>query len=466
MSQIAIDRWERGFRAAAKADGYKILGDHLRRLELPDFPELLLEGTILAVRACCAYMDIDGLDRKYLRNLLEMQQYDPADSTDARYAVTFDISGTTYARVLVEPGLRSIDLADLYGQPWWEYETAGYDWLCVSSIDWSELTSEDLRRLEGDVEYDLRFDYCDEEVDFWFDRPPDKTCLWVCVYDVEEETQTVIERLDEAIDQDPSDPDLFIMRGDEYEARGDLNQSIQDYTIAIRLDPESARAYSHRALACAGLRQYQRTIEDLDEAIGLDPGRASAYTNRGNAYSALGQPERAIKDHDRAILLDSMLAGAYINRGNAYAKLGLLAQAIEDYDEAIRLNPQDAQAYVNRGLEYFKLDQPALAGGDSEEAIKLDPENAMAYGLRGVANRELGHHEQAVQDMSEAVRLNPNDNIAYNHRGIAYFWMGQLEEAIGDYDEAIRLDSGCSEAYFNRGLAFYGLGHRCLPPNG
>ena len=90
MSQRAIEQWERSFRAAANADGYAILRDHLRRLELPDSPELLLEGTILAVRAGCAYRLWDRSDGKHFEKLLEIQHYDPADSTDARYAFTFD----------------------------------------------------------------------------------------------------------------------------------------------------------------------------------------------------------------------------------------------------------------------------------------------------------------------------------------------------------------------------------------
>ena len=169
MSHIEIARWERSFRAEAKADGYAILRDHLRRLGLPDSPELLLEGTILAIRGCFRYTVMDGLDSRHFERLLEMQPYDPAESTDACYAFTFDIAGYIYARVLVEPGFKTLDLADMYGHPWDDYKVAGFSCLYVSRIDWSELASEELRQLKTDVTNDLRFDYTEEEVDFWFD---------------------------------------------------------------------------------------------------------------------------------------------------------------------------------------------------------------------------------------------------------------------------------------------------------
>ena len=65
-----------------------------------------------------------------------------------------------------------------------------------------------------------------------------------------------------------------------------------------------------------------RAIEDYTEAIRLDPELAVAYSNRGLAYDELGQMERAVADFDEAIRLDPQLALAYHNRGNAYYKTG------------------------------------------------------------------------------------------------------------------------------------------------
>ena len=193
MSQKAIERWERSFRAAAMGDGYAILRDHLRRLELPDSPELLLEGTILAVRAGCLYMDLDNLDSKYFEKLLEMQQYDPADSSNVRYAYTFDICGDTYARVLAESGSKAPDLADLYGHPWEDYKVAGFTHLYITRTDWSGLSSEELGRLEDDVTADIRYDYSEEEVDilfdevdFWLDGQRGEKYLMIRVHDIED----------------------------------------------------------------------------------------------------------------------------------------------------------------------------------------------------------------------------------------------------------------------------------------
>ncbi len=190
---MEYQEWERNFRAAAKADGYAIFRDHLRRLKLPGSPKLLLEGTILAVRATCGYRLMDNSDGEHVDQLLEMQHYNPADSTNARYAYTFEIFGDTYARVLVESGSKAIDLADLFNHPWEEYKVAGFNYLYISRTNWSGLSAEELRQLEDDVTADLRYDYCEEEVDilfdevdFWFDGQRGENYLMIRVFDVED----------------------------------------------------------------------------------------------------------------------------------------------------------------------------------------------------------------------------------------------------------------------------------------
>jgi hypothetical protein len=52
--------WERHLRKAAKVDKLAMFSDHLKRLALPYEPELLFQGTIEAVTACCAYLNVDG----------------------------------------------------------------------------------------------------------------------------------------------------------------------------------------------------------------------------------------------------------------------------------------------------------------------------------------------------------------------------------------------------------------------
>src|SRR4030088_2244501 len=89
MLHRKVDRWERSFRTAAKRDTHAILRAHLQRLDLSESAELLLEGTVQAVRACSHYYALDHHDAEQFEQFLKMQQYQPGDVGDACYAFTF-----------------------------------------------------------------------------------------------------------------------------------------------------------------------------------------------------------------------------------------------------------------------------------------------------------------------------------------------------------------------------------------
>lgn len=179
-------------------DDDSIFRDHLRRLGLPDEPLLLLEGTIHFVVIWSAFFSIGRTEG--FAHLLRMQTYDPSESPKARYAFTFDLFGKAFARVLVGTNFRDLDLADMNEARWNEYRTAGYRSFDISHLDWSTLLQDERWQLETAVTDDLRYDYCDDELDIWVEDDCydefDETFLRVHVqerYDEDDEIDEVDE---------------------------------------------------------------------------------------------------------------------------------------------------------------------------------------------------------------------------------------------------------------------------------
>src|SRR5882672_9868077 len=59
---------------------------------------------------------------------------------------------------------------------------------------------------------------------------------------------------------------LYFNRGVEYDAKGDLDRGIADYTEAIRLDPKYPKAYYNRGVAYEAKGDHDRAIADYSEA--------------------------------------------------------------------------------------------------------------------------------------------------------------------------------------------------------
>jgi len=180
----------------------------------------------------------------------------------------------------------------------------------------------------------------------------------------------------------------------------------------------SAEDYFYRAYN-APKNSFQFQIDNYTEAIRINPDFAVAYYNRGTAYNDLKNYTDAIADFSRAIRINPDFANAYYNRGLAYNDLKNYTDAIADYSRAIRINPDFANAYYNRGLAYKKLKNYTDAIADCSRAIRINPDHASAYVNRGNAYGKLKNYTDAIADYSRAIRINPDFAIAYYCRGLA-----------------------------------------------
>ena len=57
--------------------------------------------------------------------------------------------------------------------------------------------------------------------------------------------------------------------GVDFQGLWRLQEAIQDYDEAIRLNPQYARAYTNRARTYAGLGKYTEAKRDVDQAVEL-----------------------------------------------------------------------------------------------------------------------------------------------------------------------------------------------------
>ena len=159
--EFTFAAWAAGFRAAAEGDELALFREHLRRLGLPDEPQLLLDGTIHFVAMWFGFYSLGG-DSEGFTRLLQMQTYDPAEATDATYAYTFNLCDKAYARVLLDTKYQNLDLADLFEAPWNAYRVAGYSEFYISRLDEEPLEDAEREELQDEIKGDLFYDYSED----------------------------------------------------------------------------------------------------------------------------------------------------------------------------------------------------------------------------------------------------------------------------------------------------------------
>jgi tetratricopeptide (TPR) repeat protein len=155
-----------------------------------------------------------------------------------------------------------------------------------------------------------------------------------------DEEEEKVTRLDALIEDDPHNPNLFVLRGVaiQYTDR-DNREAMADFDRAIALDPRCADAYAARAHLHNFYGDYNEAFEDANRALELDPKLFEAYRERAMVYLDRENAAQAIADFDRSLQLRPGQPDTLYWRGVAKEMLGDLDGAQQDFAMTQALKP-------------------------------------------------------------------------------------------------------------------------------
>ncbi len=148
----------------------------------------------------------------------------------------------------------------------------------------------------------------------------------------------------------------YYWRGRARAHRGELESAIDDFSHAIRVDPEMAEAYLHRGKAFFKQEKLELAATDFERAIQYDRTLAEGLASRVKLFQKKENLDGIISDCTRLIMessppADSLLMGeAFLERGDAYVLQGKLDSAMTDYEKAIEFHPKYGAALRRRQL--------------------------------------------------------------------------------------------------------------------
>lgn len=161
---------------------------------------------------------------------------------------------------------------------------------------------------------------------------------------------TQIDTLNQKIRANPSDPVNYFVRAEIYANMQNFNKALEDYDIAIMLDPDYILAYFNRAnirykltelLSDQYESQYQLNTNFIQPMI---PQSTFDTTFLEHSY------EEILNDYNRVVELDPEFFYAFFNRGYVKCIIGDYWGSVSDYEKALEFEPMFSEAYYNKGL--------------------------------------------------------------------------------------------------------------------
>ncbi len=245
------------------------------------------------------------------------------------------------------------------------------------------------------------------------------------------------------------------------------DEAIDQYKLAIELDPEYREAYNRLGYAYAHKGMKKEAIDQLEKYVSLTPDEVNPYDSIGELYMNL------IGDYNKAE--EAFLKAFQIMPDFAPHKLAELYQLKGQYKKAeeLILGSLTQKNLLPDGVKYFLLGKLYYEREEYEKAFKmvqkariLSPSYDKLYWLTGLIQLKRNNLKGAEANLTQLAKIDSGSTSYYHLLGNLYLVKGNYNSAIVALKKSIQkigimptsylehrefYNQSLAEAYFKKG---------------
>jgi tetratricopeptide (TPR) repeat protein len=229
----------------------------------------------------------------------------------------------------------------------------------------------------------------------------------------------------------------------------DYHDDLSMWKEVAQQRPDNARAHVNIGVLLEQRGEAEEAVKEYRIALGLEPDYADAHYNLGVALIRLNrvaEAERAFRD---AIRLSSGDAPAHVNLATLLYRRSDWDAASAEYGEAVRLAPYDQGARLGLARTLVKKAKLDEAIAEFRRLLEIAPNSAVAHFDLANAYIRKGDFPPAIEEFREAARLEPTDVVSRINLGTALSMEGRADEAVAWFRDVLRIDPDQADAHFN-----------------
>ena len=151
----------------------------------------------------------------------------------------------------------------------------------------------------------------------------------------------------------------------------DLSGALVEINRSINLNPYNSNSYNLRGLIEYQKGNIENSLKDFTMAILLNPDNKLFYINRIKILKDKNLNKQLSNDYDKILELDSNLDYILLERGINNIKLLNYKQALSDLSRYLDSSKNNSLAYRNRGILHLNQGNFELACTDFDKSLKL-----------------------------------------------------------------------------------------------
>ena len=213
-----------------------------------------------------------------------------------------------------------------------------------------------------------------------------------------------------------------------------LNQSINYFEIALRLNPEFINLYSNYGNALISLKKFDQAKIIFLKGLEIDNENSNLHYNLGNLYEKLEEFDKAIFHFKKAIKFNPNMYQAHNNLSTLLIKHKKNYKlALDHINFAISLH-SDAEYISNKASLLEEMGDIDLAFKTIEKSLNLNPKNSKAYYNQGKILDRMGNIKEASKSYDQSINLDPKSVDARWNKGIDHLLLGEFEDGWKYYE--------------------------------
>ena len=267
-------------------------------------------------------------------------------------------------------------------------------------------------------------------------------------------TRVKLETLNQQIDKDLSNPDLYNQRAKCFLIDHQFDKALKDINKAITLDGKKSGYYTTLSDIYLLMGKPDGSRDALTRAVEINPADKDALLKLAKLYLIVKDYKNCYTIVKQLLAIDNGNASAYFTRAIALLEQGDTIHAVGDLMQAVDKNQQYYEAYVQLG-ELYSVKKDPLAILYLKNALNLRPHSREALYMLGLFYQETGQYDNAIISYQQLARFDTAfREVPYNIGYIYLVYLKDFNKAATFFSESLKKDPRYYQAYFNRGYAY------------